>query len=270
MAEGIFKSKTADYKDYLNISSCGLSAFPGDAASPNAVKAMADREIDISHHRSRPINQYIIEEADIIVCMTESHYSALYPTAKEKLLLLGGGIPDPFMGDEKTYSLCADKISDAIDALLDSDVFFKTENMTQGDIKAVAEIEKKCFSEPWSEESFKSQLQKDYSVCFVTRYLGKPVGYVCADSVIGEVYIGNIAVDVNMRRKHIADGLMTKLIDYCEENHSELLTLEVRVSNIPALNLYGKYGFKVAGKRKNFYTKPTEDGYIMTRVFSHS
>ena len=85
-----------------------------------------------------------------------------------------------------------------------------------------------------------------------------------------EVYIGNIAVDENMRRKHIADGLMTKLIDYCEENHSELLTLEVRVSNIPALNLYGKYGFKVAGKRKNFYTKPTEDGYIMTRVFSHA
>lgn len=268
MAEAIFREKTKNFADACNVLSCGISAFPGDAASENAVKVMAKRGIDISSHRARQINSYIIDEADFIICLSFSHYGALRSIAQDKLLLLGDGISDPFGGSEEAYSLCADEIEKAVEALLESDVFYETAKTQARDIQFISEIEKECFSEPWSENAFKSQITKSYGVNFVVRYLGKAVGYVCADNVANEVYIGNIAVREDMRRRHIADRLLGALISYCEENKSELLTLEVRKSNIPALNLYGKYGFNVVGTRKDFYKEPTEDAYIMTKYFN--
>ena len=268
MAEALFRTKTKAYSEYLNISSCGLGAMPGDTASENAVIVMAERGIDISSHRSRQISQYIIDEADFIVCLAESHYRYLFPIAKNKLILLGTGIADPFGGDEAIYRQCADEIENAIDSLLNSDIFIDVKKMTEDDIDSTAEIEKMNFSDPWSIESFTSQINKDYSVSYAAHYLGKTVGYICCDDISGEVYVGTVAVSEEMRNRGIGTKLMQAVIDYCKEKESDMLTLEVRVSNTPAINLYTRLGFENLGKRKNFYSKPTEDAYIMTKYFN--
>ena len=267
MAEAIFKSKTKEYENYCNVLSCGLGAMPGDTASDGAVKAMADRGIDITSHRARQINRYLIEEADYIFCMGLSHYNALRPFAENKVYLLGNGISDPYGGNSDVYTKCADEIEKEINNILMSDIFFRTEAMSINDIEIVSEIEKSNFSEPWSKDSFVSQIKKNYALCFTEKYLGKPVGYICADNISGEIYIGTVAVENSMRRRGAADRLLEALDGFADKNKSSLITLEVRVSNIPALNLYGKHGFKVVGKRKNFYREPSEDAYIMTKFF---
>ncbi|MBQ8209715.1 MAG: ribosomal protein S18-alanine N-acetyltransferase [Clostridia bacterium] len=268
MAAGIFSKKTEKFSQYLNVSSCGTGAMVGDTASLNAISVMTARGIDISDHRSRPVNQYIIDDADFIICISPSHYNALLPYAKDKLIMLGAGIPDPYMGNEDVYSQCADMIETEIDKLLASDIFLEISEMTKDDIDTVAQIEKDNFSEPWSYDSFVSQLNKNYAINFTVRYLGKPIGYICCDDIIGEVNVNTVAVDKTFRRRGIGSILINKTVEWCKNNNSDSLTLEVRESNIPAINLYSKFGFEILGKRKNFYSKPIEDALIMTKYFN--
>lgn len=266
MAEGIFKKKTENFN--VNVSSCGTGAMTGDEASANAVKVMKNRNIDITAHRSRPINQYIIDEADYIICLSNSHYRTLFPYVKQKLVVLGAGIPDPFMGNEEIYSECADMIESEIDKLLESDLFFNFSEMKKSDIDNVAQIEKDNFSEPWSKESFLEQMNKNYAINFVARYLDRPIGYICCDNILGEVSINTVAVDKDFRRRKVGSILISKVVEWCKINKVDLLTLEVRESNESAINLYTKSGFQILGKRKTFYSKPNEDALIMTKYFN--
>ena len=267
MAEGIFRAKIKEFAPYCSVTSCGLCAMAGDTVSENAVKALAGRGIDISAHRARPLTPYHIEEADKIICLSQSHYDALLPVVgKEKLLLLGKGIPDPYGGNEAVYEQCADAIEREIDNLLASDAFLSVDAMSAADIPEAVRIEHENFSEPWSERAFAQQIEKDYGVNFTVKFLGKPIGYICTDLVCGEIDIGKIAVDRQFRRRGAADRLMRRLLLYADENGVETLTLEVRVSNEPAQRLYQKYGFETVGERKNFYRFLTENAYIMTKV----
>lgn len=268
MAEALFRAKTKDFSDNLSVSSCGLGAMTGDAASENSIIVMAERDVDISAHRSRQINQYIVDEADYIICLSENHYNYLTPFCKDKLLLLGDGISDPYGGDLTVYRECRNSIETAIDNLLASDVFFKIRTMTESDVETVTAIESDNFSDPWSADSFSSQIEKSYSFNPVAEYLGKVVGYVCCDNVVGEVYICTIAVDNAFRMRGIGKMLLSSVCEYCRDNSCDLLTLEVRVSNTPAISLYNSHGFENLGVRKNFYSKPTEDAYIMTKYFN--
>ncbi len=268
MAEALFRQKTKDYNEFCTVSSCGLAAAVGEPATVNAVIAMKSRDIDISSHRSRQINKHIIDSADVIICLSRNHISFLssaVPEAQSKLKLLGDGIPDPYMGDENVYMECADAISQSIDDLLSSNLFFTVDKMQNDDIDEVVRMENENFSEPWSRDSFLSQICKEYDLSFVGHFLGKPVAYVCSDCIAGEIYIGNIAVDKKMRKRGFASMLMKRLIDFAEVNSCKMITLEVRESNIPAINFYKKFNFKSVGKRKHFYRKPNEDGIIMTR-----
>ena len=268
MAEAIFREKTKDFSENITVSSCGLGALPGDAASENSVTVMAETGIDISSHRARQINEYIIDESDFIICLSDSHYNYLTPFCKEKLVLLGDGIPDPYGGSVDEYRYCRDEIESAIDILLESDTFIKIDKMCSDDAQAAYVIEKDNFSDPWSVDSFLSQFDKSFSVNIVAKYLGKIIGYICCDDIMGEVYICTVAVDKSFRRRGIGRKLIDSVIDYCIENNSEMLTLEVRVSNTPAISLYSSFGFKNLGIRKNFYSKPAEDAYIMTKYFN--
>lgn len=267
MAEAIFREKTKSYSNFVNVSSCGLGTYSGSPASENAILTMAERNIDISMHRSRQINQYIIDEADYIICLAQSHYKYLEPIAKNKLLILGSGIADPFMGDIRVYRECADSITKAIDCLLKSDIFISIDEMIDEDVEYVEKIEKNHFTTPWSLDSFIAQIKKDYSVSFTAHYLGKTIGYVCCDDISGEVFIGTIGVESEFQNKGIGTKLLNKVISYCQEHKSDLLTLEVRISNEPAIKLYEKLGFENLGIRKNFYSNPTEDAFIMTKYF---
>ncbi len=121
MAEGLFKKIVADKGlKNLNISSAGLFAMTGDEACENAVKAAERFSCDISAHRARRITSYVLDETDKFVCMTREHAAslALY-VPKEKITVLGNGIPDPYGGNLETYMTCANSIKNALLAQFD-------------------------------------------------------------------------------------------------------------------------------------------------------
>ena len=117
----------------------------------------------------------------------------------------------------------------------------------------LALLEKQCFSVPWSEDALRAALTKDNSRFFVAITKDEVSGYIGANNVLGEVYIDNIAVFYNYRGFGIGTALLKHLINVSKDENCDLITLEVRVSNTPARNLYEKLGFKGEGIRKNFY-----------------
>ena len=140
------------------------------------------------------------------------------------------------------------------------------------DAAALAEIERECFSEPWSMGAIQSTLATD-SACFFTAIeedTGMIVGYVgmliAAD--IGEII--NVAVTSACRRRGIGRRLLDALDGVADEKHLSELQLEVRASNAPAIALYTALGYEIAGRRKNFYRKPTEDALLMNKSLSHT
>ena len=133
-------------------------------------------------------------------------------------------------------------------------------------IEEIEELEKLCFSLPWSRQALISQLPDDMHI-FIAAIGddGRVLGYVGMMYVLDEGYISNVAVSPEHRRLGIADSLINALIDRAKENDLSFVTLEARKSNVPAIELYRKHGFSEVGLRKNYYTKPTEDAILMTR-----
>lgn len=133
------------------------------------------------------------------------------------------------------------------------------------DVLMVAEIEKECFSNPWSEEAIKTAINDDLSHFIVAKVGNEVVGYGGMYSVMGEGYIYNIAVKRKYRKFRIGTNIVNELVNYSKIKSLNFLSLEVRKSNTPAINLYSNCGFKKIGNRKNFYTNPLEDAIIMTK-----
>ncbi|MBO5065932.1 MAG: ribosomal protein S18-alanine N-acetyltransferase [Clostridia bacterium] len=136
--------------------------------------------------------------------------------------------------------------------------------MDSSHIKALSEIEKECFSTPWSENALGDELNNGFSRFFVAECNGAVAGYIGAHSILGEVYITNVAVSEAFRRKGIAEKLIKTLVEFCENEGMEFVTLEVRRSNKAAKKLYAKMGFREVGERKDFYENPREDAILMT------
>lgn len=136
--------------------------------------------------------------------------------------------------------------------------------MTAEHCAAVAEIEKECFSEPWSENALRDGVARDDARYFVAVSGGEAVGYIGSHTVLGEVSITNIAVKKAMRRRGAANALLNTLLEDCKKANDEFVTLEVRTSNAAAIALYEKNGFKKVGTRKNFYSSPCEDALLYT------
>lgn len=139
------------------------------------------------------------------------------------------------------------------------------ETMTSAHVVQVAELEKRCFSDPWSEKSVASELENDLA-CWLVALDGETVaGYVGSQTVLGETDMMNIAVHPDYRRKGIAQALVNALVDTLKSQGSRCLTLEVRASNEPAQKLYEKLGFSLIGKRPKYYHNPKEDAYILRK-----
>ena len=130
----------------------------------------------------------------------------------------------------------------------------------------VAEIEKACFSLPWSEDAFMGETQNPLATYVVAVDEETVLGFAGVHIIAGEGYITNIAVSETARRCGIGEMMLCRIIDICRDKCT-FVTLEVRVSNTSAISLYEKLGFETLGIRKNFYEKPTEDAVIMTLTF---
>ena len=140
--------------------------------------------------------------------------------------------------------------------------------MTADDIDQVVEIEEEAFSSPWTRKGFEESLAYDYSRFYVATNDKQVVGYIGTYCMFDDVDITNVAVRENCRRKGVANKLLEAVLGYSLEKKLSYINLEVRPSNIPARKLYEKYGFEEIGIRKNFYTKPVEDGIIMQKDMS--
>ena len=141
-------------------------------------------------------------------------------------------------------------------------------NMSEAHVQAVAELEKMCFSDPWSTNSISAELTNPLSTWLVAVENDEVVGYVGAQSVLDGADMMNIAVHPDYRKQGIGYALIDKLIPQLQERDVISLSLEVRVSNEGAIGLYHKMGFEVVGKRPNYYRNPREDAYIMRKEFA--
>ena len=130
-------------------------------------------------------------------------------------------------------------------------------------ISEIAELEKLCFSEPWSENSLREEINNQDACFLVAVCGGKVLGYAGMHTPSGDCYVDNIAVFPQCRKLGIGLALTSALIDEAMKL-GDFISLEVRESNVPAISLYEKLGFKIQGKRKNFYTNPREDAFIYT------
>lgn len=138
---------------------------------------------------------------------------------------------------------------------------------TEKQVSEIAEIERRCFSTPWTENQIKSS--DNSTVFFLARVEDKTVGYGGMYTVLDEGYVTNIGVLPEYRKSGIGTKIVNKLIDFSIEKQLSFISLEVRVSNVVAINLYKKLGFEEQGKRKNFYSNPVEDALIMTRFLKN-
>ena len=137
--------------------------------------------------------------------------------------------------------------------------------MTASHVEAVAQMEKLCFSDPWSLNSVASELSNPLSLWIVALDGEKVVGYVGSQTVMGESDMMNLAVLPEYRRRGIANGLITELIGQLRSTDSKMLTLEVRQSNLPAISLYEKMGFSQVGLRPNYYRNPKENAIMLRK-----
>lgn len=131
------------------------------------------------------------------------------------------------------------------------------------DAAAIARLEAECFSDPWSEAAISESLT-DPLYTFTVAEEDGILGYIGAFTVAGEVQITNVAVTAAARRRGVGGALLDSLIALARTRGDELLTLEVRASNKNAQALYRSRGFAEVGRRKRFYSHPTEDGILMT------
>lgn len=140
-------------------------------------------------------------------------------------------------------------------------------NMNESHVAQVAELEKICFSDPWSENSVASELRNPLSCWLVAEEDGVVAGYVGSQTVMDESDMMNVAVHPDYRRKGISEALVAELVEALKKRESHCLTLEVRASNEPAKALYEKLGFTQVGLRKNYYRNPKEDALILRKEF---
>ena len=137
--------------------------------------------------------------------------------------------------------------------------------MTYDHVSQVAQLEKLCFSSPWSENSVASELNNPLAFWLVAMEGDTLAGYVGSQSVMGEADMMNVAVHPDFRRRGIARHLVEALVAGLKERDCHSLTLEVRASNAPAIALYEALGFLEVGRRRNYYRAPKEDALILRK-----
>lgn len=147
----------------------------------------------------------------------------------------------------------------------------KLVRMEEQHLDALAELEKICFSQPWSRDGLAEELENPLA-CFAVAQIERDgdshvIGYAGMHCVVGECYITNVAVFPDYRRQGVAAALVQSLIDSAKKQNGEFISLEVRKSNGAAITLYERLGFQKVGVRIHFYSAPTEDALIMTLKF---
>ena len=139
--------------------------------------------------------------------------------------------------------------------------------LTYADLPQVVAIERRAFPTPWSLAMFVLELSKASGICLAAMFEGRLVGYLVCSRYDTVWHLMNVAVDDRLRRQGIATALLERLFELADKP-SEQYTLEVRTSNVSAIRLYERFGFRAAGRRRAYYHDNREDALIMWRTVS--
>lgn len=124
----------------------------------------------------------------------------------------------------------------------------------------IAEVCRKCFSDPWSADSVASTLKAEQN--YVVAANNGEIGFAAASLAFDTADILDVAVIPEMRGRKVARAMLVMLLDLLKRDGAESVYLEVRASNVPAIGLYNSLGFVPCGVRKNYYTSPREDAAL--------
>lgn len=143
----------------------------------------------------------------------------------------------------------------------DSVIFRK---MTIEDIDQVHAIESSSFSLPWTKESFYYEMtDNEHAYYIVAEEANRLIGFCGMWLIMDQCHITNIAISPEERGKKLGERLMKEAIEVAKSNGAKTMTLEARVSNHVAQNLYRKLGFQNGGIRKRYYSDNLEDAIVM-------
>lgn len=138
--------------------------------------------------------------------------------------------------------------------------------MTFNDIDEIMMIELEAYPYPWSHGIFKDCIKSKYE-CWLVEGRGEIAGYIVFSIGAGESHLLNVCVENSYRRQGVAKILLNKLYQAAVELGAEVVFLEVRPSNVSAIELYRAEGFEQIAVRKNYYPgQPRrEDALIFRR-----
>ena len=137
--------------------------------------------------------------------------------------------------------------------------------MEEEDLDGVCSLENRAFHTPWDRKSFELAISDSKLAALVIRHAGRIAGYLIAFFRGHELLIANIAVEEEFRREGLASRLISHILEEAGRKGLTYAVLDVRESNAGAIDLYARFGFRVIGKRRGYYSSPPEDGLIMYR-----
>ncbi len=245
-----------------DVRAAGLSVT-GAAASVLAVATLKHIGIALSFDTSPLITPEAVAWADEIGVMSPSHKVAvteLFDVDPAKVIVLPA-IPDPFGLGADDYRRTRDALRKAILEWVNPETV-RIVPMAKRHIAAVAQIERDCFADPWSEAGLEEELHNPLARFIVAEHFDEVRGYLGAHIVVDEMGITNIAVSPQFRRQHVARALLHDAREAAIKKNLYRITLEVRVSNEAAIALYESMGYVKDGIRPRFYAHPTEDAAI--------
>jgi ribosomal-protein-alanine N-acetyltransferase len=144
------------------------------------------------------------------------------------------------------------------------DDHFRIRPAHSSDAPALAELERACFGDPWSESSFREALSSPFCFGLIAASVdGRPLGYLLGRGIAGSGEILNLAVAPEQRRRGIAKTLLESALDWFADRDAAEVYLEVRASNAAAQALYAAAGFRAVGRRGRYYRHPTEDALVL-------
>jgi [ribosomal protein S18]-alanine N-acetyltransferase len=136
--------------------------------------------------------------------------------------------------------------------------------MAVEDVSAVVDLDQRSFSLPWPERSFRFELTDNpASRCWVADRDGKVVGMIVVWLIVDEAHVATIATHPEYRRQGIAKRLLAHALRQMIQDGARSSFLEVRESNIAAQEMYRKFGYEVAGRRRRYYRDNDEDAILM-------
>jgi len=146
--------------------------------------------------------------------------------------------------------------------------------MTVEDVKAVAALEREVFSDPWSEASFRREVEEGGDTSWLRVVEegpeGRLLGYCVAWFVADEVHLANVAVVPDARRRGLAQGFLEELLEAGRVRGGRIVVLEVRRSNLAAQALYRRNGFFTVMIRRGYYRNDKEDALVMIKHLSET